>query len=698
MGLTLKSKDVGDIVGTSFGPPLARRLLLRAAAVGLAGVTVAGLLQSPAAAESPVPAGLPTDVKAPPTAVQQLEAKVDAEVNKFLTGSRVPGLTVAISKGNKLILTKGYGQARAAGGPVLPMRADTRSRVGSSTKAVMTGPATWELLKADPTVSSQTKLYGPDGFFTGKFDPDIDIALANLYATATYKPTLADYRKITIQNLFDHMAGFIRNGDLEGAVEMFGGEVKDITYAQAHQYFLQTKPLQYEPGTTGGLDEGGRYSNHGFGLMTLVVEQLSGKSFLDYTRDNYLKPMGLHSSVRGEWDNPDSCDAFNHIYSDTGAWNLMPFEQTRQGLAAGGLRSSAQDLVRIMQNLNTRYPTTAELDAMGWRVASDGRIAHDGDIDGGNSYMNMYKGNYSDPDLRNVNIAVVANIKVDTRAVNMAIANHVANTTIPETDYDLWPQALATRHCEYVRQSVPAAGFQSMLDEAIRHGYRLEWVDAVEYWGGASFNAVFRAKGPTIAWATHVEMLEASFASKRASYRSAGYTMAHVDSYVVNDTVRYAAIWTKGPPDETSYLGHTTAQHQSAYNLNVSKGWTPKVISVAVVKGTPYFTAIYTKEPAGSIFAKAGMTNASYQTYVTEQKDAGRKLRYLNAYPEKGEIRFSAIWTSEPKTGLQPTAHGLSGAEMRNAWLMNRSAGYETKGVTAYYVGNLNLAYSAFWI
>lgn len=112
----------------------------------------------------------------------------------------------------------------------------------------------------------------------------------------------------------------------------------------------------------------------------------------------------MHNSVRGEWAEPDSCDSFNHDFTGPfpedpneplPGWKLLPFQQYDQGLAAGGFRSSAQDLVRMMERLVNRYPNPAEIDAQGWGVAGDGRLGKDGDIPGGNSYMSMYPANYT---------------------------------------------------------------------------------------------------------------------------------------------------------------------------------------------------------------------------------------------------------------------------------------------------------------
>jgi CubicO group peptidase (beta-lactamase class C family) len=661
----------------------------RLTAAGIAGSVLVGLLPTSAMA-------------APPPGAVELEGKVDTVIGNFMTQGGVPGVNVAVSKDGRLILSKGYGFAKSDNGQTFPMRADTRMRIGSSTKAAITGPSAVELL-AKHGVSSDTPLYGPNGFYKGIFDADIADIISKLESdsitdvTSQHAPYEEWYAKVTIQHLLDHTAGFARSGDIKGAAAMFGVPEDQVTYEQIHRHFLRTKPLLFEPGT----DE--KYSNHGFGSLTLVIEQLSGKSYPEYTRDDYLKPMNLHNGVRGEWANPDSCDSYNHDFSSPVDEDpntpppppkIFPFERYDQGLASGGFRSSAQDLVRIMHNLDQRYDIE-QIDRMGWSATPEGRLAKDGDIGGGNSYMTMYKEGYEIAGLSNVHVVVVANINVDTRSTALSVANQVANTDV-EATYDMWPQVLAAKHCEYSRHGVPAAEFQAIFSEAIRHGYRLEWVDGYTVGGKVFFNSIFRAKGPAVGWAAKVELSGESYQNNFDSYKAEGYSLAHVDSYAVGNTVRYAAIWTKGASDLVAYHGKPVGQHQQQFNQLTGDGWTPKVLSVAVANGVPYFTALYTKQPAGTVYAKAGMTSAQYQNTFSQKKTAGLKLRYLNAYIEGGQVRFSGIWTSLPQVPALTANHGLSFDGLSKTWEQNLSAGYETKVVTGYEDGGV-AKFAALW-
>lgn len=100
-----------------------------------------------------------------------LENKVDAAVESAFNAIKAPGISVAVTKGGRLILTKGYGKADI--NKVRYMTYMTRARIGSVSKAAFTGPATVQLL-ASKGISPKTKrLYGPGGIFGNTYDLDI---------------------------------------------------------------------------------------------------------------------------------------------------------------------------------------------------------------------------------------------------------------------------------------------------------------------------------------------------------------------------------------------------------------------------------------------------------------------------------------------------------------------------------------------
>ena len=261
----------------------------------------------------------------------------------------------------------------------------------------------------------------------------------HLYEYTAAKAKSDDWRawfaKITIQNLLDHRAGFTRSGDIEGAAKMFKTSESALTYEQAHKHFLATRKLMYEPG------KGSSYSNHGFGLWTLLIEKIAGKPYKTYVQNDYLKPLGLDGRIAGETTSPTSFDAWNHGYSG-GKPVPIPFENSTLGLAAGGFRAAAQDLAKLMTSLDGKY-TDAQLDSMGWGKGSDGKLAHNGLISGGTAYATMYPDGYKAPggqNLSRIHIALVTNIETDPADLTdlaTKIALQVPGANVPAT-YDIW--------------------------------------------------------------------------------------------------------------------------------------------------------------------------------------------------------------------------------------------------------------------
>ncbi|MEO0397626.1 MAG: serine hydrolase domain-containing protein [Cyanobacteria bacterium P01_A01_bin.137] len=369
------------------------------------------------------------DIPSSGYAWNSLESKVDTLVKDLMQAEKLPGMTVAVTKNGRLILTKGYGWANIQ--TKQAMEPFTSSRIGSVTKAVVTGPAGWQLMRAKGINPQQQKLYGPSGLFKNRFADDI---------AASPTPNKDWYYQITLQHLLDHEAGFDGSADTAGADKMFPGGRDDLTYEQIHKHFLRTKKLLFQPGTQS------KYANHGLGIWTLVIEALSGTSYRDYVMSTYLRSLGLHGAVLPERSNPTKREAWSHVYK-SGQPVPIAFGNSGTGLAAGGFRASAQDLTAIMTYLERTY-TAAELSKMAWGKEGSGKLEHGGRIaDGGTAYVAMFPEGYTasnGADLSRIHIAVATNINM-TRVkdqdallepLTSQIALAVPGANVPAT-YDL---------------------------------------------------------------------------------------------------------------------------------------------------------------------------------------------------------------------------------------------------------------------
>lgn len=98
---------------------------------------------------------------------------IDQKIEQFHSNEDIVGMTVAITKNGRLIYSKGFGQARRTSDlpGFHPMNRDHPTRIGSVSKAVISGPATFKAMRAKGFDPRTKKVYGRNG------------VLGNAYAT-----------------------------------------------------------------------------------------------------------------------------------------------------------------------------------------------------------------------------------------------------------------------------------------------------------------------------------------------------------------------------------------------------------------------------------------------------------------------------------------------------------------------------------
>jgi len=284
---------------------------------------------------------------------------------------------------------------------------------------------------------------------------NLDFYGSNTYSTPTNAYDLSKdwsnwYADMRVNHLLSHTSGFSRSGDIEATESMFNRPEDLLTYKQVHQYILGTRKLLFAPGTRE------EYSNHGAGLVGHIVSEVSGTSFHDYVRTNIIDPLGL--DIRADSSGQSSLDTYRHDYNNNGT--LIAYiddPPNNLGLASGGWKSSAGDLVRLMlaTDRNPNHPDIlppATLDLMesqpypnssyahGWlKNSNSGKLAKDGSLAGGTAYIAKYFN--SNP----VTVAVCTNVGISSarggsnalRNLADAIEAAVDRATI-SSSYDLY--------------------------------------------------------------------------------------------------------------------------------------------------------------------------------------------------------------------------------------------------------------------
>ncbi|WP_407285347.1 serine hydrolase domain-containing protein [Streptomyces sp. BP-8] len=329
---------------------------------------------------------LPTAASAARPAASLTPASIDRFVGDYLEQTRLPGAVIAVTKGNRVLHTAGYGHT--ASGQAVTAR--TRLPVASLSKS-MTALAVMQLVEA------------------GKVDLDRPVH--------RYLPefTMDDRRaaRITVRQLLTQTSG------------MADSTYPDLTRAQPHTLeeavaAMRGARLATAPGTKY------RYHNPNYFVAARLVEVVSGRPFADYLSARLFGPLRMThtASVDTTDEMPDHARGYVRAYGtvvprshprwftagghgvvttadDLSQWLIA---QNNQGVSADGRRIAT---ARTIELTHTPPPASKDSDyAMGWTenrpVGGPRMIQHTGQLLTHNSMAALL------PDSR-IGIAVVTN-------------------------------------------------------------------------------------------------------------------------------------------------------------------------------------------------------------------------------------------------------------------------------------------------
>lgn len=299
----------------------------------------------------------------PPAASQQDIAAVDNLVQNFMSTYSVPGVSIAITKNDKLIYAKSYGKMSAADNT--PITNNSLFRIASVSKPI-TAVGIMKLLEANK-LTLDSKVFGAGGIL------------------ATYQSSqLEKMTDITVRHLLQHTTGAWTN---DGNDPMF--QHADYNFDQLINWTLQTYPAIGSRGTY-------KYSNFGYCLLGRVIEKLSGKSYEQFIKDEVLTPCGITDmSISG--NTLAERKTSEVIYNGQGGANPYAYNIRRMD-AHGGWLATATDLAKLIVRVDgvstkpdilqpstittmTTRPAASDY-ACGWLVNNAGNWWHSGGLPG----------------------------------------------------------------------------------------------------------------------------------------------------------------------------------------------------------------------------------------------------------------------------------------------------------------------------
>lgn len=342
-------------------------------------------------------------------------ASLDAVVEQRLADALIPGVTVAASKGGRLVFNKAFGVRDRWTGQ--PMTTRTRCRIGSTSK-MLGAIAIMKLVEAGQ-LSTKAWVYGPAGVLP---EPYFQWAI---HYGPMFEPAAMAMR---VDHLLSHTSGLRGGGDVEGSAARFSVPAEQLVYDQVHLDYLWTHDLGSHPGIVRS------YANHNAGVCSMIIERRSGQSYVGYVRQHICEPLGMTETWPGGTA-PGGIDASPHRYTThfgPVVWHDRPWPYPVQ-YPSGGWVSTARDLVRLMcatdQIANQSdilsppilalmeslpYPQATSVGAHGWMREAGGKLWHNGSVGGGASYIAKFPPGYvsaNGTNLSDVSVAICANIQ-----------------------------------------------------------------------------------------------------------------------------------------------------------------------------------------------------------------------------------------------------------------------------------------------
>ena len=255
--------------------------------------------------------------------------KVDDYIASQIRSHRIPGLSLAIIDGGKIVKARGYGVTDTRSHT--PVTADTLFQAGSISKAV-TALGALRLVE-------QGRL---------SLDEDVNTKLTS-WKVPDNAFTLRE--KVTLRRLLSHTAGMTVHG--------FDGYAAGKPRPTLVQVLNGEKPANSPPvrvDTVPGSKW--RYSGGGYTVVQQLMQDVTGDSFPAFMQRNVLAPLGMSQSSYRQPLPPEQARfaATGHGPDGVpvaGRWHIYP------EMAAAGLWTTASDLARFAIGVQRSLAGTA---------------------------------------------------------------------------------------------------------------------------------------------------------------------------------------------------------------------------------------------------------------------------------------------------------------------------------------------------
>lgn len=193
--------------------------------------------------------------------LEAFASHLDSRIPALMQDYDIPGVCVALIKKGEIAWTKAYGFADLESGS--KMTTDVYLRVQSISKPV----TAWGVMK----LVEQGKI-------------ELDAPVQQYIKNWSFPETGFSPEKITVRQLLSHCAGM----PLGDVLDIYSPEE---AIPSLQESLTKTARLAQEPGLSFA------YSNVGYNLLELLIEEVTGLAYSKYMEQEVLTPLGMHQST-----------------------------------------------------------------------------------------------------------------------------------------------------------------------------------------------------------------------------------------------------------------------------------------------------------------------------------------------------------------------------------------------------------------
>ncbi len=272
---------------------------------------------------------------APPPGVERRGRLTDAEIVERLEACMAKlaeddafSGAVLVARDEHTLFARAYGMASKS--YAVANRLDTKFNIASLGK-MLTGVAVAQLVE-------QGKL-------------SFDDPVSSYLPTDWLRPEVS--QRVQIRHLLTHTSGL---GDYFRRMRQ---QLDPMVFRGLSDYrpLVADATLAFEPGSRWS------YSNTGYLLLGVVIEQVTGQSYFEYLREHVYQPAGMINTDAYEKDRPvpNRATGYMKLYTANGVqWMSNRYSRAMKGGPSGGSFSTVEDLWRFGTALRTHKLLGAE--------------------------------------------------------------------------------------------------------------------------------------------------------------------------------------------------------------------------------------------------------------------------------------------------------------------------------------------------